>query len=183
MYVKHLEVENFRSLPHAALDFRWPEAATGLDNTTLLLGDNGTGKSTLLQAIALGSLAPIIEASGFRPFHLVRHGQDTGSVTATLSVPGHDSLESQLQVRKKGSYESVSVDGIPALDGLYEDTGPGFLVLGYGATRRVDQSDVFDPSQMDKQRSRRYRRVASLFEPPSARSGSVGTAFIQPPSS
>src|SRR5437764_6155478 len=74
MFIKTLELENTRTFPKARLDFVHPDreyapAAAppgGLDgrlprprlpNVNLLVGDNGSGKTTVLRAIALAALA------------------------------------------------------------------------------------------------------------------------------
>lgn len=47
---------------------------------------------------------------------------------------------------------------------VWEQDPSSFFMLGYGATRRVDASEVFDPQTLLKRRSLRYQRVAGLFE-------------------
>jgi hypothetical protein len=47
---------------------------------------------------------------------------------------------------------------------LYSENSPGVLVLGYGATRRVDPASEFSQSRRRKLRVLRYERVSSLFE-------------------
>ena len=50
-----------------------PSVPSGaLKNVTLLVGINGTGKTSILRAIALGVLSPILGQSGYRPYYLVR---------------------------------------------------------------------------------------------------------------
>jgi hypothetical protein len=47
---------------------------------------------------------------------------------------------------------------------MYSEDSPAFMIVGYGATRRVDPSDAFDSSNLRKVRRVRYQRVAGLFE-------------------
>jgi hypothetical protein len=49
------------------------------------------------------------------------------------------------------------------LSELRRDDGPGFFVLGYGATRRVEMVEHLDGGAR-KRRTLRYHRVAGLFE-------------------
>ncbi|MEZ5329211.1 MAG: AAA family ATPase [Verrucomicrobiales bacterium] len=49
-------------------------------------------------------------------------------------------------------------------DAIYDDRSPAFLLVGYGATRRVEDSKNFDTGARHKSRHLRYQRVASLFE-------------------
>ena len=84
MYIESLEVENFRCFEKARVLFEYDgrhaaSKAPRLPNVNLILGDNGTGKSAILTAIALGVLGIIIQGSGFRPYLLVRRtAQDNG---------------------------------------------------------------------------------------------------------
>jgi hypothetical protein len=47
---------------------------------------------------------------------------------------------------------------------MFSDASPAFLLVGYGATRRVEATSAPDPSSRNKSRHLRYERVASLFE-------------------
>ena len=47
---------------------------------------------------------------------------------------------------------------------MFSNTSPACFLVGYGATRRVESSERFDPSAREKSRSPRYQRVAGLFE-------------------
>ncbi len=47
---------------------------------------------------------------------------------------------------------------------VFSNTSPACFLVGYGATRRVESSERFDPAVREKSRSPRYQRVASLFE-------------------
>jgi len=50
------------------------------------------------------------------------------------------------------------------VDVFYVKQSAAFFLVGYGATRRVELSERFDPFSRDKARSPRYARVAGLFE-------------------
>ncbi|MFM8476242.1 MAG: AAA family ATPase, partial [Planctomycetaceae bacterium] len=75
MYIDKLHLKNIRTFVDDAMEFVHPETACkdpeasdeanagrlpkpGLPNVNLLLGENGAGKTTVLQAIALASLGP-----------------------------------------------------------------------------------------------------------------------------
>ena len=45
MYLKEVTIKNFRSLKNVHISF---------DDTTILIGENNTGKSTILDAIRIG---------------------------------------------------------------------------------------------------------------------------------
>lgn len=82
MYVKSIEIKNFRCFEQATMEFQYPgrrhgnKKAPRLPNVNLILGDNGSGKSAILKAIALTTLAPIQANSGYVPYLLVRRNND-----------------------------------------------------------------------------------------------------------
>ena len=65
-----------------------PEASKGgVDNVNLILGGNGMGKTTLLKAIALSVLTPIIRDCGYVSHRLVREGLTRGMTHRTGTQP------------------------------------------------------------------------------------------------
>jgi predicted ATP-dependent endonuclease of OLD family len=52
MYLTHVEIRNIRSIEHLEMEF--PEPA----GWHVLIGDNGAGKSSIMQAIALALMGP-----------------------------------------------------------------------------------------------------------------------------
>ncbi|NJK32858.1 MAG: AAA family ATPase [Deltaproteobacteria bacterium] len=179
MYVRSIELEHFRCFDHQRVELQVPRAGVELSNVSLLLGNNAAGKSTLLRALALATMSGIIDQSGFVPRYLVRFSGDrderTARLEATVELERQDASslsEGEIAVEKVGTRvirrldtERVESGELAAFwDGLYEEDSPSFLVLGYGATRREDVSEVFDPQLQRKLRSARYQRVAGLFE-------------------
>lgn len=93
MDVKRIELQNFRTFELAAFDFDQPR--------TLLLGKNGAGKSTIVDAIAwaLTGRCRGVDGRGQGQKELIRAGADSmsvelqvaglGTVTRTLSKDGH----------------------------------------------------------------------------------------------
>lgn len=182
MYIQSLAISNLRCFRNATLMFQYPERADGaaLPNINLVLGNNGGGKSTVLRAIALALLSPVIANSGFRPYRLVRRAPgdpvEAAEIDAQVLLHGPDldvkdkSLIRQERVtaRIRRIRDSERMDGPPEVaaywDNMYDDRSPAFFVVGYGASRRVENSSSFDASLRAKSRQLRYQRVASLFE-------------------
>lgn len=190
MYVESISIERFACFRQASATLRMPGAdhREGLDNVNLVLGINGAGKTSLLRALALGVLGDFLLWSGFVPRHLVRRaGAQTGSQVASLTAQVHLNPQDHpkflpvaqqrlihTNIGRRGDQELLLPKLSPAEafghplvspdDGLYLDDSPAWLMLGYGATRRVDVSEVFDPQQQRRQRNVRYQRIAGLFE-------------------
>ncbi len=163
-----------------------------LPNINLLLGDNGAGKTTVLRAIALASLFHIMPQSGFVPYYLVRREKPQNEQPDSALIRAEVLLNEQdLESRSLGKSQSkIGIGGKigigvvrhgdseilmrfdPAApssddwlwDPMFVDNSPAFLVVGYGASRRVEDSGRFDESARRKSRLLRYERVAGLFE-------------------
>lgn len=112
MYIEHLVLSNIRTFEEAKLDFIHPDSAfrpgdpddvgrnglgprPHLPNVNLLLGDNGSGKSTVLMAIALASLGPAARLSVLQTMGMIRRGRESGSVSARLCLQPDDVSEAQ----------------------------------------------------------------------------------------
>src|ERR1700752_3441004 len=165
-----------------------------LPNINLFLGNNGMGKTTILRALALASLSPVIPQSGYLPYRLVRRADPKVSLakeaiikadvilhekyfpsgktkTSTSKVVKEEKMS--MTVIRSGDHESLISGNVPASGvpdeegvwgGMYNDQSPAFLVVGYGASRRVEDSRNLDESARRKARLLRYERVAGLFE-------------------
>lgn len=192
MYVRRIEFDDLRSfMGKASADFLYPgrrhkdafetigEWPPRLPNVNVLLGINGSGKSTVLEGIALGLLSPVIGSSGYRPYCLIRrsnrgtvksaaidvslvlHPQDTGGSEDDTQAPVLRTV-----IERRGDIEFVrnSEPSGALWDGMFDDSSPAFFIVGYGATRRVEALSAGDLATRRKSRLLRYERVASLFE-------------------
>lgn len=179
MYVRELEVEGVRSFDRARIELNVPgrPVADGhFANVNLLLGDNGAGKTSVLRAIALAALAPVITSgSGYVPYSLVRRVKSREPRRASIRAV----VELHEQDHAAGRVEKVAVELEPTRgfvdrfvssetpnswsEPMWDDGSPAFLVLGYGANRRAD-SQAHLESVRQKSRMLRYDRVAGLFE-------------------
>jgi len=206
MYIKALTIDKFRCFEHAEVEFQYPDRAVtdnkplpSLPNVNLLLGNNGSGKSAILKAIALSVLSRIMPSSGFLPYMLVRRNgsaldqNSLASIEASLMLHTQDlypipsdwdgeieqdknlaiifrQLDTEQFVDHSWKEIENSVKGFDASiydakwKGIYDDNAASFFLVGYGATRRVELSQSFDPGARERSRAPRYQRVASIFE-------------------
>ena len=77
MYIENIEMSGFRCFEQSKCAFYYQgkgaaSTAPRLPNVNLVLGNNGTGKTTVLRGLALAVLGTILQSAGFRPYMLVR---------------------------------------------------------------------------------------------------------------
>ena len=170
----------FRSRKNTAENGSWLLPKPRLPNVNLLLGDNGSGKTTVLRSIALLSLGPAV-----RQFHLpsndmIRRGEDKAGVGSTniihtQDLPGkgrqlggkdENNIAAVLAVIRRGDLEILEFASgdEEAWEAVYEAENPSFFVAGYGATRRVERPENVDMGARMRSRFGRVQRVQSLFE-------------------
>jgi AAA domain, putative AbiEii toxin, Type IV TA system/AAA domain len=188
MYVRRLEIRHLRAFREADIELLYPgrEREGGLDgivrwpirlpNVNVFLGMNGSGKSTVLYAIALALLSPIISSSGYRPFSLIRRSNSgvvkQASVAANVVLhpqdgPSDGKLSDRFMthIYRRGDFELlVPTAGQSMSEAFFDEDGGAYFMLGYGATRRTEAVSAADLAQRRRARSVRYDRVATLFE-------------------
>lgn len=190
VYAKRLDIYGFKAFGKARLDLQHPRRSGAnlprLRNVNLILGDNGGGKSSVLRALAISMLAPVLLESGFIAYRMVRRGKPSERVydSAFLKTIGQAD-DGEYQLRNDGKRTTTAIELIarfearagrsldrlhleatpasPIADLLFDDVSPAFFVVGYGATRRVETGD-YSPSSARRSRGLRYQRVAGLFE-------------------
>jgi uncharacterized protein (TIGR02646 family) len=140
--IKSIEICNFRTIDKLELSLI-SDQANDRESWLLLLGDNGIGKSSILQAIAL-TLAgrPQINKLGVRPADILRSGADSGYIKV-FSYESGDPVE--LHFNKK-RFTKVCKE-------------PVSFLLGYGATRLLPKGHM---------RANRYQQdylnIGNLFD-------------------
>ena len=169
-YVTHLDVRQLRCFAAASLDLRFPGERDdlALPNVNLLLGDNGAGKSTILKAIAMAALGPVLESSSFYSFKYIREGASEASIDCAFLFNGAAEptvLPSHVSVTRRVDLELVHATAdSPQWSDLFDESSPSFFVVGYGTNRRVSTESRSDPAMERGRQRRRYQRVSSLFD-------------------
>jgi energy-coupling factor transporter ATP-binding protein EcfA2 len=195
MYIRSIELQDLKAFSRAKLEFLYPGrslekepfddlARQGLvdpryRNVNVVLGNNGSGKSTVLDAIALALMSPIPQ-NGFRPNALIRRSNRGRLNQATVSLElvlhpldapetiprGTQLRKLECRVGREGDYEFL--DGPAVGDSQYRqlflDRSPAYSVFGYGVFRRVEAHSQGELQSRSKIRHPRYDRVVTLFE-------------------
>lgn len=167
MFLKHLHLKNVRSIGNLDLDFAGE--TDPIRKWTLLLGQNGTGKSTVLRAAAMiscGSEA-LLELLG-KPDTWIQNGQDRALLEATLLTAKQEERKISLVLQRGQPLSKLlaaNQENLQQLDDALEHTSRNYLTIGYGASRRLPRNDSASIESSENLRSPRARSVATLFSP------------------
>lgn len=195
MYIRSIKLRDLRAFKTGQLEFLYPGRRLRDDpfeaggreamsdpkyrNMNIVLGVNGSGKSTVLDAIALAMQSPISQ-SGYVPQALIRrtNGKPLNRASVELELVIHPADAPHLKldpcksaslkctVGREGNYEFLVGPGVG--DELYKeffiDRSPSFLLFGYGVFRRVESYTQSELQNRAKIRLPRYDRVATLFD-------------------
>jgi predicted ATPase len=163
MFLTRVQIENIRSIEELDLTTGTPD---GPRRWTLLLGENGTGKSTVLRCIALalaGSDA-LAELVG-DPLDWIRRGTDYGRVRVEMVTAEGEDRSAELVLRgntKLGLFEE-NRESLAALDRAIQHSQRSYFTVAYGVTRRPEVAQRRSTKRRDAYFSPRAQSVATLF--------------------
>lgn len=172
MFLDNLKIHNLRCFVDIEIDFtpEESESTAGYEGRkwTLLAGENGTGKSTVLKALGLllaGSDAlPMLLGD---PGSWVRGGADRCRLSARLRTAEGEAREIELVIGSEDGISHVlrnNRDGLVALDDAIQKTERNYFTVGYGPYRRL--ADERPGSGFESQTSAplRAQSLATIFD-------------------
>lgn len=164
MFLRRLRLENIRSIRSLDIPF---EARAKPRPWTYLLGENGTGKSSVLRSIALvmagGDAAS--ELVG-RPDDWITLGADSARIHVDFETAEGENREAALLFRRgAGSFEFVSenMDALRDLDAAIAKADRNYFVVGYGVSRRAPTDEFSSLHTASRFRAPRSQLVGTLF--------------------
>lgn len=161
-YIKNLEIENARCFgDNQSISFASPNRRTSPSRWTVIVGENGTGKTTILRALALMALNDFDElrfASRYTKSRNLgffeRHKSGPNGARIVIEDLVHKSIWKSVG---QGNYFEPEQQAVRSLRRN---------LVGYGASRSLDSDDEFLKEmryhEYDRH-SKRLGRVGSLF--------------------
>lgn len=164
MFLKKIHIQNFKCLADIELSFEKNKSANR--KWTLILGENGTGKSNLLKAIALvtagsNALGELIGNTD----SWIRNGEKSCTIIAVLETKKGEERSISLKINQGDTLSniiSINKESLHLIDDALENAKRNYFVVAYGASRSLS-TDNFRNS--DKSRySGRSVNVRNLFD-------------------
>jgi uncharacterized protein (TIGR02646 family) len=147
--IARIEIENFRIIRELVLDFPNPQGAEV--PWLMLIGENSSGKSSILQAATLALMGDEYrERVGLDPRRTVRRGSSAGSVTVHLNGVA-DPIEMTFTARSRKF--------------RCKPSEPKVLLLGYGATRLLPRPGPGELLAQSASTGASFANVDNLFDP------------------
>lgn len=165
MFFRKVKIRNVRSIRDIELSFLNEKGE--IRPWTLLLGENGTGKSTILRSIALllaGSEA-LSELIGDVD-SWIRNGEDQGGIQAELVTARGEERTISLELRRGQGIRRMfqeNQESLDKLDRALSHSNRNYFNIGYGVSRRQNDSGPGKLGKVDLHKHPRAQSVATLF--------------------
>lgn len=164
MPLRRLVIENVRSIEHVEIDFG---PADSPRRWTVLLGENGTGKTTVLQsaAIALAGSNALLELLK-EPGSWVRNKKRAARIRAEYSTKDGEPRMATVEWASSSRIADVlrkNAKNLDTLDSAIEHAQRNYFVAGYGSSRRLPSKHASSFSEREMFDSLRAKAVATLF--------------------
>lgn len=167
MFLKEIELINFKCHEHLQLRFSTNDKNNPIRKTTFMLGENGTGKSALLKAIALitagsSALGDVLGNAD----EWVKNGKKFAEISAIIITSEGGERQLKLRITKGHHLREIIEENRETLiliDNAITKADRNYFVVAYGASRRLsrDENNFFNKSS--KSRSPRSANILSLF--------------------
>lgn len=167
MFLHRLVLENVRSIEHLDLSFSTTSATTR--KWTFLLGENGTGKSTILRSIALlmaGSEALpelLVDTAGW-----IRRGAPSCRLHARIVTAQGEERDIEIVMNTGDSIRGVfsrNQETLDLLDRAIAHAARNYFTVGYGVSRRFSSDTYARRTSAEVFKHPRAQRVSTMFAP------------------
>ncbi len=144
MFLRRLTLSNVRSIRQLDIDFSASSNADKIRQWTLLLAENGTGKSAVLRSIGLlmaggdALIKMVTNVDGW-----IRNGAKKATMQAVIETEKGEPRTISLEfVRGMGGSEFIqhNLSRIQPLEAALRHTARNYFIVAYGASRRLPGS-------------------------------------------
>ncbi len=149
MFLKRIKLTNIRSIEE--LDLSFTGADGDIRKWTLLLGENGCGKTSVLRSMALvvaGSRA--LPELLPRPETWIRLGAKECAIEAALVTAKGEERSIALRWKRGQHIRDIfgqNQEAMDQIDAALEHSNRNYFLIGYGATRRLAGSRSASPNR------------------------------------
>ncbi len=163
MFLKEVRLTHFRCIDKLDLSFMEGDR---IRKRTLLLGENGTGKSNLLKAVALvtaGSNA-LGDVLG-NPEDWIQYGKEFCEIEAVLVTQDKKERHIKLRLERGDRLKDVILrndESLSEIDDALSHAARNYFVIAYGASRKMAYPGTTGKS--DNYETLRGGSVATLFD-------------------
>jgi predicted ATP-binding protein involved in virulence len=171
MFLKNIELINFKCHTHLKIDFSTDNSKQPIRKTTFLLGENGTGKSAVLKAIALvtaGSNALAGPDVIGNPDSWIQNKKKFCQIMADIVTAEGEERHIELKIKRGSQIREIlheNQDTLGQLDDAIKNADRNYFILAYGASRRLNRGENKLLSKESFLRSPRSAGIISLFNP------------------
>ena len=166
MFLKSIHLNNVKCFSDIALSFE--DENGDIRKWTLLLAENGVGKSTLLKTIALvtggsDAIADLLE----EPSDWIQSKTPGCEISAVLVTTEGEEREIRLQFTPEDTRTDVirkNEQSFAWLDKALKGKKEDYFVLGFGASRHLNAANS-RRTKTSEFTNKRAQRVATLFNP------------------
>ena len=168
MFLKSITIKNFKCHKYLWLDFTCNDPKRPIRKTTFMLGENGTGKSALLKAIALitAGSSGISDVLGL-PADWIRNGQKLCEISAVITTAKNEEREISFKIKRGHDLRQIISENYNALEQIDKailKAERSYFVVAYGASRRLNRgNESFHLSKRFS--SPRSVNIQTLFNP------------------
>jgi len=162
MFLKHISLQNFKCLEDIQLSFTNDE--DHIRKWTLILGENGTGKSNFLKAVALvtagsNAIGQLLgDANSW-----IRNGADSCTINAILETKKGEERKITLRINKDSNLSEIihlNNTALNLIDNAIDNAQRNYFVVAYGASRRLSDENSMN---LEKESYGRFNNIKNLF--------------------
>jgi predicted ATP-binding protein involved in virulence len=162
MSLRSVILRNVRSIEHIELSLG---SDTHPRSWTVILGQNGCGKSTILRSIALLTAGSDALPELLRnPDDWIRNSENRCEMSAILETADGEPREISLAITRGASLAQIfdeNRETLARLDAAIAKSGRNYFTAGYGVSRRFQARESYSPTSAFNQA--RSKTIATLF--------------------